>query len=96
MRILSYAANHDCHLTCLVQLSTPPRIDLDGEGLFCLIVACLAGSGEQELCWCVSNVPDYEFGLGLQASTGVGCTGTRPSLCNTAVSAAVPWLCRLA
>ncbi|PRW18385.1 CEN 1 [Chlorella sorokiniana] len=51
------------------QLQAPPRIDLDGEGLFCLMAVCLAGSEQQELCWCVSNVPDYEFGLGLQVAS---------------------------
>lgn len=54
-------------------------MDLDGQGLFCLVAVCLADGGRQELCWCVCNIPDYQLGLGLQASAGRVCTAAASS-----------------
>lgn len=86
---------HTASVLLPLQLQAPPRVDLDGEGLFCLTVVCLAGGGQQELCWCVSNIPDYEFGLGLQASERV-CWGTGAPGCAPAVTDGIVARCRLA
>lgn len=52
---------------CLLpQVETAPRIDMYGEGLFTLAVVALGGAGMQDLVWCVSNIPNFEFGMGLQ------------------------------
>lgn len=50
----------------LPQAQAPPRVDIDGEGVFTLVAVSLGSRGTQTLVWCVCNIPDFEFGLGEQ------------------------------
>ena len=58
----------------LQQVQAPPRVDIDGEGVFTLLAVSLGSHSAQTLVWCICNIPDFEFGLGEQVRATSGAS----------------------
>ena len=48
-------SNVTCCIPPFPQAASPPRVDKEGQGLFCLAAVGLDGNGAQQLCWLVSQ-----------------------------------------